>query len=92
MVGVLLLKGVGELDDERGQPPLVLERQRRRGRDGLDQQRVLLERAVVEERRDRAAVALDHRGEFLPARLRELDRVPLDIGEGLGLGNPVGES
>ena len=38
---------------------LVLERDRRGRADGLDQLRILVERRVVHERRDLAAVALD---------------------------------
>ena len=49
----------------------VLERQRSGGRDSLDEQRVLLQRAMVDERRYEAALALDHRGQLLPTPLAE---------------------
>ena len=44
-----------------GQQPLVLQRHRRRGTDRLDHLRVVVERRVVDDRGDLAAVALDRR-------------------------------
>ena len=77
---------------QRGQAALVLERERGRRGHRLDEERVLLQRAVVDERGHRVAVALDHGRELLAAPLRQLDRLAVQVGEGLGLGDPVGQA
>ena len=76
---------------KRRMTPLALERESgSRGR-GLDEERVLLERAMVDERGHRAALALDHGHELLPVGLGQLDRVPVEVGERPRLGDPVGQ-
>jgi hypothetical protein len=71
------------------EPAFVLERERSGGRDGLDEQRILFERAVVDEGRHRPSLTLDHRSQLFPAPVGEVDRAPVQVGEGLGLGDPV---
>ena len=77
---------------QRGQAALVLERERGRRGHRLDEERVLLERAVVDERGHRLPVALDHGRQLLATSLRQLDGLAVQVGEGLGLGDPVGQA
>ena len=59
---------------------LVLERDRRRGADRLDQLGVVVERGVVDERGDLAAVALDRRAGAVGGDRRHQHRAAVRVG------------
>ena len=70
----------------------VLERDRRRGGDAVEQLALVVERRVVHERGHAAALAVDDRRRtpVAPAR-RSVDRPPVEVGPSVELGQPVRE-
>ena len=68
---------------------LVLERDRGRRGDGLHELRVVVERRVVDQRRDALAVAVDGRDRPVAARRGQRDLLSRGVGVGLVLRQPV---
>ena len=69
--------------------PRVVERDRGRGRDGVHQLRIVVERPVVDEHRELAAVALDGRGDAVATRRGQLDRLSAAVDVGALARHPV---
>src|SRR5262249_13803463 len=97
-------RGVARLDDalaaaaqllharrEVGLQALVVDRQRGRRAGRLDELGRGVQRRVVHDRGDAAAVALDRRPGAARAGLRELDRPAGLVDEALAVGQPVGD-
>ena len=63
--------------------PRVVERDRRRGRDGRHELRIVVERCVVDEHRELAAVALDGRGRPVATGRGQLDRLAAAVDVGI---------
>ena len=93
-------QAAGRLDDgvevlvlraQLGLEPLVVEGERDRGGDALDQLGLVAERLVVHERADRPAVALHDRGDAAGARLGQLEGAAVAVDEALLLVEPEGE-
>ena len=74
-----------------GVEPRVLERDRGGGAHGIQQLRLVEQRGVVHERRDRLSLSVDHRGRSGVTWLRQLHRSSLQIGPALELREPVGK-
>ena len=97
-------RGVGGLDDAQardaqllharaqvGLQALVVDRQRGRRGGGVDELGRRVQRGVVDDRRDAAAVALDRRPRAPGARLGQVDRAAGLVDERLAVGQPVGD-
>ena len=70
---------------------LVLDRDRGRGADRLDELRVVVERRVVDERGDLAPVALDRHDRPVAAGRRQRDRLAGGVGVGRAVRQRVGD-
>ena len=71
--------------------PLVLDRDRRAGSDGLDHLRIVVERGVVDDRRHPAPVVVDVRDRPVGVRRRDRHRRAARVQVALGARLPVGE-
>ena len=71
--------------------PRVVERDRGGGRDRLDELRIVVERRVVDEHRELAAVALDRRGRRGRRRGGQRDRLAAAVEVGALARHPVGQ-